>query len=151
LRVPGILLPLKSRIKRYGPIIKESFELRGLPYLWGYAIAMHESEFKPWALNPDGADGRRGGAWGLFQVTVLTACGHGFTGDAKALLDPEICSDYAARIVEEARKKYGDSFKDIASYYNSGKPYALAPERTKTKYIPSVMAHYKKFVDQLSV
>lgn len=111
---------------------------KNLPVNWGLAIARQESGFRPWARNNIGGDKARGGAWGLFQVTLGTAQGLGYRGDGPGLLDPVVNADYAARLVAELRNQW-HSLQDVAAAYNSGKAYALAPATTRLVYCPRVL------------
>lgn len=115
-----------------------------LPVNWGLALARQESGIRPWARNNIGGDRRRGGAWGLFQMTLETAQGLGYRGDGYGLLDPVLNADYAARLVAQLRNRW-QSLQDVAAAYNSGKPYALAPATTRLTYCPRVLQFAKGF------
>lgn len=140
--IPLRLLPTATmRRKRLQPIIENEFRLHDLPVSWGLAFAYVESRFRPWVVNMDGGDGRRGGAWGLFQMTLRTAHGLGFPNNAEPsqLLDPSLNTYYAVELLRDLNRQY-HNLRDVAAAYNSGKPFALAPESTRSTYVPNVEA-----------
>lgn len=142
--VPDRLLTYGGRLKRYRPLIEAAFMSKHLPVHWGLSIAKQESGFRPWARNDIGGDRRRGGAWGLFQMTLETAQGLGYRGDGPGLLDPVLNADYAARFIAELRNKW-HNLQDVAAAYNSGKPYPLAPATTRLTYCPRVVQFARDF------
>lgn len=145
--IPDKLLGYEGRLKRFRPIIEKAFVAKGLPLSWGLAIARQESGFRPWASNTrDPGDKRRGGSWGLFQMSLLTAQKLAFTGDAFDLLDPERNAEYAARLVAELRDRW-HNLQDVAAAYNSGKSYLLAPASTRLVYCPNVIKYSNEFAE----
>lgn len=130
----------------WGPVVRQAFEKEGLPGYWGMAIAAHESRFDPQAQALAGGDGRRGGSFGLCQVSLKTAAGEfGYTGDGEGLKDPVLNAQFAARLCKILTHRVGNDLKDIASAYNSGRPYADAPQSTREIYVPRVLAFAKKY------
>lgn len=91
-----------------------------------------------------GGDGLRGGAYGLCQVTLKTAKGLGFVGPVELLLKPEVNADLAAKLVAQLHKRY-TQLADVAAAYNSGKPYAKAPQVTRERYVPAVLEFAEGF------
>ncbi len=135
----------------YGPIIRKAFEAEGLPAHWGMALARHESDFKPDAQVLNGGDARRGGSFGLCQMSLKTAQGElGYLGSGEGLKDPELNAKYAAQYFKILMQRFHtDDLKDLAAAYNSGRVFAKAPPSTRTKYVPLVLAfanHYAKEV-----
>jgi hypothetical protein len=131
--IPLRLLPTATmRRKRLQPLISEVFRACGLLPSWGLAFAMVETEFCPWKINQTHGDGRRGGAWGLFQMTLATARSLGFNGEPPELLDVERNTQLAAKLIRElAHRKDLKGLRDVACAYNSNHSYATAPMATK--------------------
>ena len=136
-----------EREARYGPIIKAAFEKEGLPGHWGMALARHESDFRAEAQALVGGDLRRGGSFGLCQMSLATARGElGYTGDGEGLKDPELNCAFAARYFRIIMKRFRvNDLANIAAAYNSGRVLARAPFSTRTKYVPLVMQHAKAY------
>lgn len=135
-------LPLASRFNAYCDIIETAFAARHLKPEWGFAFARQESAFKANATNRrDAGDLRRGGSFGLFQMSMMTARALGFKGSEKELLKPETNSQYAAELIEQLHKRYQGNLKDIAACYNSGKSFEKAPLVTQHNYVPNVLAY----------
>lgn len=114
-----------------------------------------ESAWDPNAQNHGPGDDARGGAWGLAQLTVTTALavddGVGAWADEagrrepKRLLEPQLNLTLACALITEngtrSTAPMGSEtwYQDLASLYNSGKPYAQAPSSTRTTYVPRFM------------
>jgi soluble lytic murein transglycosylase-like protein len=98
------------------------------------AIVTVESDFNPAAIAGEGTpDERRGGAYGLMQMTLKTAQGLGWRGtDPAGLLDPGINLFWGCMLVHQLGKRKGYTVEDIICAYNSGRPKAHAPETTLT-------------------
>lgn len=125
----------------YFPVLVAAFLRHNLPPEWGVAIARQESAFVVTASNNSAGDAKRGGSWGLCQISLLTARSLGFTGTTADLLNPEINAELAAALCEEISKRLKTtSLADVASAYNSGKPMQKAPTSTRTVYVPRVLA-----------
>lgn len=124
----------------YFPMLVAAFLRHNLPPEWGVAIARQESAFVATASNNRAGDATRGGSWGLCQMSLLTARGLGFTGTTAELLSPEINAELAATLCEQISKRIKTrELADVASAYNSGKPFAKAPTSTRTVYVPRVL------------
>ncbi len=124
------------------------FPRYNLPPAWGKAIALWEGRggLNPGARNLTGGDLKRGGAWGLNQITLQTAKEHGYTGTGVGLLNPVVNVDWMARILSNPIDKHGrhrappQSLQEAASMWNSG-TYpgdGDTPAVTLTQYIPGV-------------
>lgn len=137
--------PYRLRFRRYAPVLTRVFEEWGLPGPWGLAIARQESGFRASAVNQGPGDLRRGGAWGLCQMTLLTAQGLGFLGSAYGLLDPEKNANLAAQFICQLRDRYGLVLKECAAAYNSGKPFDRAPASTREVYVPRVLEFAREY------
>lgn len=140
----GMNMPSTRRVARMqdvGPTLVAAFRRVGLPGTWGLALARQESDFIPTGVNRSAADARRGFSWGLCQMSLQTAREElGYSGDGPGLLDPKV----NARLAAEYCRKLCDRHKvtslmDVASLYNSGRPYTRAPEPTRTSYVPRVV------------
>lgn len=116
------------------------------------ALAEHESNFDRCATNQTGGDAARGGAWGLFQVTLKTAEAYvGPLEKPELLLDVIVNTDVACRIIEADLVRFTGHLDDVICAYNSGKPKRKAPDVTVFKYLPSVKAkylRYKRLIDE---
>ena len=125
----------------YLPYLVAAFMKLDLPPEWGVAIARQESPFLAAAVNNSAGDAKRGGSMGLCQMSLLTARGLGYVGQPTGLLDPVVNAALAAALCKEivTRLKTRD-LADVASAYNSGKPFAKAPQSTRTVYVPRVLA-----------
>lgn len=141
MQIPLRLLSATQRRKRLYPVIAKVFREHGLLPSWGLAFAYCESNFRPWVVTESGGDGRRGGAWGLFQMTFRTAQGLGFVGVANKLLDAEFNTQIAAKYIAQHKANYGDLL-NVAARYNSGRPFYLAPGSAQ-KYANKVAAQQK--------
>ena len=143
MQMPLRLLTATQRRKRLYPTIATIFRAHDLYPSWGLAFAYVESNFRPWVVTNSGGDGKRGGAWGLFQMTFLTARGLGFMGIANELLDLHLNTRLAAKLIYQNKSNYGD-LENIAARYNSGKIYILSPQSTREycKRIIEKQAYY---------
>jgi soluble lytic murein transglycosylase-like protein len=156
---PGWLLKLTygGRLRLYRPIIERIFKDLGLDPVWGLAIARQETALKAWLINDGPGDAGRGNAWGLFQMTLLTANDRGFVGDPHILLDPEVNTAYAAKHIKWLDGRF-HNLRDVASAYNSGRPFHKVPDRmwsatkkmwiphpTKYTYVPRVLRFAEEF------
>lgn len=117
-----LLFSRAARYKRFSPIVISTFRAHGLLPSWGLAIARQESDWCPWSKNTtDAGDIARGGAWGMFQMTLQTARGLGFTGTIDELRDLQTNTGLAAQLVKELNDKW-HNLADVYACYNSGKP-----------------------------
>lgn len=128
------------------------------------ALAIIDTENEKWdvrAKNTGEKDAKRGGAWGLAQMTHLTALSQDDTtptkwrsfDDARApyvlVMRPEIVIELATAHLAalQAASNYGTrSFDagDVASRYNSGKPLSAAPLSTRTEYVPRFRRNFNR-------
>ena len=141
------VLGIKRRERLWVPMCKEVFRTAGLPPELGPAIARKESAFIPETKVLYGADGRRGGAYGMFCMTLQTAKALGFEDHPDKLLDPELCGLFAAKLCQENWARF-DNLDDVICAYNSGKPKRSAPVITLSDYLPKVlkyMGEYRTF------
>jgi len=136
---------LRLRENKYGPIIRAEFEHRMVPYTWGMAFARQESAFRPQSFNSMGGDGRRGGAFGMFQLTLLTARTLRFSGQPTELLNPQVNAMWAATLVSDLYARYAGKLTDVAAAYNSGKPFAKAPNVTRAIYVPNIVRYVAEY------
>lgn len=114
----------------------------GIPPEWPDAIVGHESGWNASATNLTGPDAARGGAWGASQITLKTARNYGFTGSGTDLLDPRVAAWWTMKILATVRPR---SMEDAAALWNAGRRAddPDLPEKTRTVYIPRVMAIYR--------
>lgn len=142
---------LDDRVRLYSNEIKDAFLYNGVPFVIGLAFAHRESRFRN-VSNLTGGDGARGGAWGIFQVTLKTARGYGFEGSVHELSSIRINAHYASKVIKWAMTGVAaDDYKNIASRYNSGKPFDKAPDMTRNNYVPRFLesiAWAQKWIEQ---
>lgn len=131
-----------SNVDKYGPVVRRAFAAVGLPVEWGMAIAHVETggTFNPGLRKMSGGDGALGGAWGLCQMTLDTAKRLGYDGDGEGLLEPRLNAGLAAELCVCNMKAFGKDLRDVASGYNSGKPWARAKPEVK-HYAELVVDH----------
>jgi soluble lytic murein transglycosylase-like protein len=112
------------------PIVLAAKNAAGLslPNSIVFAIPYWESGWQPSTENG-----------GLFQVELTTAQGYGYTGDQDGLLNPYTSAYYGCVLLHDLELRY-NSIQDILSAYNSGSPFASAPESTTSNYVPGVLA-----------
>lgn len=133
-----------ERAKKFAGTIRSVFEGQDLPFVLGLALAHRETLFVS-TPNLTGGDGARGGAWGIFQVTLQTAQGYGFDKSGPHLAETYTNALYATKVLTEAVKKWNitfdskEGFRDAASAYNCWRPYKNARVSTKLIYIPRFM------------
>lgn len=129
------------------------------------ALAIVDTENPDWntaAVNQGPGDRERGGAWGLFQLTARTARdtddAHGGAWKAASperpaadLADPRLALRLSLRhmrdLVDVAARLFPvgtfEHAREVASRWNSGRASALAPERTRTEYLPRFERRYR--------
>lgn len=137
----------REREKLYLPVVCKAFVAEGLPPELGAAIVRQESNWDPDATVLTGGDGRRGGAYGLCQMTLKTAGGLDRGATPARLMSPEYNCKLAAKLCRENWDRAKGRLVDVLSRYNSGKDFFHAPETTKLVYVPGVtrfMAEYKE-------
>lgn len=118
-----------------------------------------ESDWHVNAYVGTGGDGARGGAYGLTQMTLLTAQSvDGWLSSdwsrreggrrPEHLFDPALNLELAAALHSENADRSTspvgseDWVMDLAAMYNSGKVFAKAPVSTRTRHVPRFMRHY---------
>jgi soluble lytic murein transglycosylase-like protein len=142
--------PAVSNEEKFLPLVRRVAKEVGISEALLAATIARESNWNPRAVNDTGGDARRGGAYGLAQMTLRTAQGLGYQGDGQGLLDPELNVRLAARLHKANGRMLsarGDAsqLEDVVARYNSGKPFANAPTFTKDVYVPSVIAKIKEY------
>lgn len=140
----GSVLTFIDRERKYVPMIVAECKAHGVTPSWAIAIARKESAFNPDALVDTGGDGARGGAYGLMQMTALTAKGLGFVGNPRDLLDADVNISYGVALIAQLAK-YHKSFRDVAAAYNCGKQYSRAPRVTQKEYVPTVEKYQARY------
>lgn len=110
-----------------------------------------ESRWKPDATNLVGADGARGGAFGLTQMTLRTA--RAFRPDITPaeLLDWKTNLDVAGQLLAENARRISPLWPDVAAAWNSGRSFDRAPEVTRYDYVPKVLAAANRYATDLSL
>ena len=93
----------------------------------------------PWYSQPT----RIAASYGLMQLMYKTALGLGFpkTTPPEALYDPRLNLRLGSRLLATLSRQYGGNLRDILAAYNSGRPYAKAPSRTRTSYVPRTLRY----------
>jgi hypothetical protein len=130
-------------------LIRKRATEAGIEPVWMVAIATVESGLRPGVSVRTGRDGKRGGAFGLFQLTVRTLRGLGYKGDGWDLLEPETNIAWACKLMQANRPL---SLEDAAALWNAGHVFDALPHtpgsteaqrlkyRTRTVYVPAVLA-----------
>lgn len=110
-----------------------------------------ESGWNPRATNLSGPDAARGGAFGLTQMTLRTARAFepSITGDE--LLDPNTNLRIAGLLLAENARRGSPMWPDVAAMWNSGRRFDEAPEVTRYKYVPKVLAAANRYATNLSL
>jgi soluble lytic murein transglycosylase-like protein len=87
------------------------------------AIGKVETGWASNLVNQTGPDAKRGGAWGLTQITERTARAHGYTGPMEALVaDVELAAEWTGRILAEANEaKRMETLADYCAAWNAGR------------------------------
>jgi soluble lytic murein transglycosylase-like protein len=126
------------------------------------ATAATESNWSTKAVNlTDPGDVRRGGAWGLCQLTAQTArevdARNGGEwrargGELEQLLDPELNVALASHLIREESARaaaagfpYGSETHaaNVASAYNSGRLLKDAPASTRDTHVPRFLRNWR--------
>lgn len=143
------MTPFEQREMIFGPIVRKAFEAEGLPGAWGMALARRESNFRPDAQSMAEGDVRRGGSFGLCQMSLETARTElGYVGGGDGLTDPQLNAKFAARYFRILMRRFKiTELRDIAAAYNSGVPFARAPRLTRTMYVPLLLSFAKEYGD----
>lgn len=125
----------------------------------------------PWASSPAGANGPfqfiektwegwncGGNTNGIFETNPLKICsGYGQDGDGDWIADVQNLMDSGFAAAEllganGAAPNVTDieTLKNVASLYNSGKPWSVGQGITETAdYVPAVIEAYQRFISQI--
>lgn len=95
------------------------------------AIITVESQWDPTAVHLDGPDGKRGGSYGLMQVSLRTAREMGFRDKPYALCSPATNLAYGIRFLGWVYAGAGGNVARAVSVYNGGH---VDEERTERNY-----------------
>lgn len=112
-----------ARENDFDSIINAAAARWGVPAALVKAIVATESEFNPHATARTGGDGKRGGSYGLMQMSLQTARALGFTGDAAELYDPGVNIGLGTRYLHDLVKEAGAGgygLDSAISAYNAG-------------------------------
>lgn len=134
--------PLSAVPEEIEQALVAAFRLYNLPPALGLAIAWVESSFNPHAVKLTAGDGKRGGAFGMCQMTLKTAKSIDPEATASELIDTAYNAKLAADLISRNARAYaripGASepmsdmwVKDMASMYNSGRILKKAPVSTQ--------------------
>lgn len=137
-----------DREKLFLPIVAHAFASHGLPPELGAAIARQESNFAADAVVLSGGDGKRGGSYGLCQMSLKTGLSMDKTCTSGRLLDAGYNAELAARLCCINSRACKGNVEDIISMYNSGKAFYKAPDSTKLVYVPNVMKYMEEYKDR---
>ena len=107
-------------------------------------IIDRESRWNANATNLSGPDARRGGAWGLTQMTLTTARAFDSSVTGQELLDPVTNLRIAGQLLADNARRSTDD-RDTAAMWNSGKLFDYAPESTRYEYVPDVLERARKY------
>jgi soluble lytic murein transglycosylase-like protein len=131
-----------AREALFVPMLRAAFAAQGMPPEWGPAIARTESAFVVEAQSNSAGDTRRGGSWGLCQMSYKTALALGYKGAPEGLLTPAVNAALAAKLCRMNMVQFRvAALEDVAALYNSGKLYKAAPASTRTVYVPRVIKY----------
>jgi hypothetical protein len=86
---------------KYTDMICKMWAAAELPPELGLALARMESNFDPSQLNMGPGDKELGGSWGLFQMSLDTSQGLGYTGDGQGLKDPVTNCSLAVQLAQK--------------------------------------------------
>lgn len=123
-----------------------------------------ESDWNPDAVNLGPGDIDRGGAWGLVQLTAKTArdldditgrtWAQEVPGRAPAsLLLPSLNLRLGSFLMLECQRRARalgsrigslQEAQNVASMWNSGDPFSLAPESTRDVHVPRFLEHWRR-------
>lgn len=132
-------------------VVHDAFVAEGLDPALGLAIAQQESAFNPDASVVTGGDAARGGSYGLGQVSLKTALALDHTATIARLHNPAYNAKLMAQLCRQNQRLARTSdVAELASRYNSGKPFHLAPDSTRLIYAPHVLRYYAAWKTLLS-
>lgn len=147
---PGPDPGLDARREKLMPAFRSAASRHGVPLPWLLAIAHRESAFKNVRSKSGASDDRRGGAWGVMQMTSATAADMGFMPTAEhedrgktILANVGTGIDLGARYLARLIKRFGRDLEKVAAGYNAG-PGAVQrgtiPASTRDRYVPGVVS-----------
>lgn len=136
-------------VRDYQGLINQYAGAQGIPPAMVAAIMQEESGGDPNAENLSGGDAARGGSYGLMQVSLLTAQGYGYTGDASGLLDPDTNLEYATAYLGDLFREYGGDVNDTIAAYNAGSPRHVngdpSQPYTNEGYVQAVLGFMQQY------
>ena len=105
---PGETPQMRALIQRYAAV-------HDIPEALLHRVIQRESDYR--------ADARAGPYWGLMQILPQTARTMGFSGDAEALLDPEVNLTYGGRYLRGAWIVSDGDIDEAIGWYARGYYY----------------------------
>lgn len=126
---------------KYKDTFEKYAEVHDIPIEWLYAIARQESALRPSTVVKTGGDGKRGGAYGVFQMTLKTARTLGFAGNPDELLDVDTNTKYATKLIAYWMARHPGNLSDVYARYNSGQTYIRAPQEATREAAQRVVAY----------
>lgn len=106
-----------ARLQAAAPILNDGILAYDLPAAIVYGLVAHESGFNPSAFLMD----RNGGSIGLMQISLPTARGMGYQGDAAGLYDPATNVTYGLAYFRAQLDRYSGDVAKALSAYNAGR------------------------------
>lgn len=132
-------------------IVAAAFTKAGLDPAFGLGIAKQESGFDPNTSVVTGGDAARGGSYGLGCMSLKTALNLDRSATIARLHNPQYNAYLMAELcLENWRRACTRDPAELASRYNSGKPFHLAPDSTRLVYVPHVLRYMAEFRAMLS-
>ncbi len=148
---------VKARERAYIKVVAQAFTDIGMRPAFGCALARHESLWNPLAANHTGGDAKRGGSYGICQMSMTTAVLLGYQGQPAGLQQAPVCAALAAKLCLQNQERVPASVVrdednlfwawNMACLYNSGHLWQDAPRFTREKYAPAVVAHFLWYQD----
>jgi len=146
--VPGgaavVLLSMSEEQKRVRQAARVAAGDYGVNPDFVEAIGYVESRWRMAAVNKTGSDGARGGSWGPFQLSAMTARAYGYTEPMEQLLtNPDLAAGLCARILSERPGGPPASLEDACAWWNAGQTSATKLGQshvTRTDYFPKARA-----------
>lgn len=138
---------------RYDATIASAAVQYNVPAALIKAIIWRESDFNPRATASASGDLARGGAYGLMQMTLLTARGLGYTGpigdpDAlSGLFSPTANIDLGTRYLAQLLQATGGQIDAAISAYNAGLSSERAGDGKRVTNDPSSPFINQPYVD----
>lgn len=144
--IPGgaavVLLTMSEEQKRVRRAARQAEQLAGLTPGIIEAIGYVESRWRMSAVNKSGADGARGGSWGPFQLSEMTARAYGYAGPMEEFTqDPDTAALWCANILMARPGGPPTNTNDAAAWWNGGRTtFAALPvtNTARTDYAPKL-------------